>query len=139
MSTDKPKTSELDVFVPNTLTGDWEPKPLSISGSIQLTRMVGNLLATTARHMQAVDLANLNATHVMILFSAIDEDVLRELFAIVLRKSPQWVEEHWNFDQAIQCFLVFWQRENMANIFLTASRLANQAFGQTGSAPASTN
>ena len=142
---DKTKESTVDeskIFAPSEVLGDWEPKPLTIAGSLQLTRIVGWALAQTALNLKdmgsVVDgqwqMQQIGRVEVMRLLQSFEPEVVQEMFSIILQKPPAWVEAHWKMAKAIQCFLSFWELEDMGELFLAAGRLASRATRTTGSA-----
>lgn len=134
---DKTKESTVDeaaLFSNQTVLGDWEPKPLSIAGSLQLTRIVGWALAHTALTMKDMQLANIGKEQVMVILQSVEPDVVQEMFSIILQQDNEWVAAHWKLSKAIQCLIIFWEQEELGELFLAGASLAAKAMRTTGSA-----
>lgn len=125
-------TPESYIFIPKALPGDWQPKPLTIAGSLQLTRLIGWLLVNTATNLRAVDVKNIRQEDILNIFSAIEPEVVQEIFAVVLHQTPAWVETHWSLSKAVKCFGEFWELEDLSELFLAAANLMNKRIGQNG-------
>lgn len=128
-----PALTDEEIFVPEVSDWDWQPKPLSPGRSIQLARLVAEVLAGGVEKFDSVftgedgqtrqDVSNADLIGLM---DAVSEEQLIRLLAIVTAKPPKWIEENFVLLDAIVCLSIFWAEENLGKV-ADAVRFATQA------------
>lgn len=109
-----------DVFVEKSDWG-WIPVPLSPGRSIQLARLVGEIVVGGVGQLNAVFASGkpkdeVSNADLFALLEALSEQQIIRLMAIITNKTPEWVETNWNLLSVVTSLAVFWKNENLGKV-----------------------
>lgn len=111
-----------DVFVEKSDWG-WIPVPLSPGRSIQLVRLVGEILAGGVGRLNEI-LSNpdgtrkdeMNNADLFAVLEVLTEEQVIRLMSIITGKSTEWVTKNWNLLSVATSLAVFWKNENLGKV-----------------------
>lgn len=137
-----PVSDDSDLFVPPDFSdlGDWEPKRLSLMGTIHLTRWVArvgkagfNIFEEYAatRDVSATFLSMLDRLEKDTTSREL-EDIISDLFSIILPgKTKVWVTENWSNYEALEALTAWWILERAGEVYASGRALVGVLLPKT--------
>jgi len=119
--TEKPKTTDEEIFVEKTPKDPWTARPLTLEGSARLIQLIGGILGDAAERSAVQSLISKDGgiapvSTWRLAMAALSKDKLAEFLSIIIRKSPTWVDRNFSLLKASRAVGQFFEREDFGEI-----------------------
>jgi hypothetical protein len=89
--------------------GPWEAKVMDLGDTLKLFAVVGEVMETVMDQEGGFRIAGF--------ISSLDQVTLLHLLEIATHQTPEWLEEHFSFPQALKSLLDFWKKNDLDELW----------------------